>query len=51
MPKQDSIKQNVDAMKEEIIELQIEYTHQQDYILLLDKVILDLRSQIDALKH
>ena len=34
-------------MKSELTELQIEYTHQQDHITILDGVVLELRSEIE----
>ena len=42
---------NVENIKSEIIDLQIEYTHQQDHIQVLDSVILELRSEIHALQE
>ena len=40
----------LEYVKSELTELQIEYTHQQDHIKILDSVILELRSDIDSLK-
>ena len=40
----------LEHVKSELTELQIEYTHQQDHIKILDSVILELRSDIDSLK-
>ena len=40
----------LENVKSELIELQIEYTHQQDHIKILDGVVLELRSEIDRLK-
>ena len=40
----------LEYVKSELMELQIEYTHQQDHIKILDGVVLELRSEIDRLK-
>ena len=54
--KEQSIKKKIDPISEleyiksELTELQIEYTHQQDHITILDKVVLELRAEIDSLK-
>lgn len=54
--KEQSIKKKTDPISEleyvksELTELQIEYTHQQDHITILDQVVLELRAEIDSLK-
>ena len=40
----------LEYVKSELTELQIEYTHQQDHITILDRVLLELRTEIDGLK-
>ena len=40
----------LEYVKSELTELQIEYTHQQDHITILDRVVLELQTEIDALK-
>ena len=40
----------LDYIKSELTELQIEYTHQQDHITILDQVVLELRAEINSLK-
>ena len=40
----------LEYVKSELTELQIEYTHQQDHITILDQVVLELRAEIDSLK-
>ena len=40
----------LEYVKLELTELQIEYTHQQDHITILDQVVLELRAEIDSLK-
>ena len=40
----------LEYVKSELTELQIEYTHQQDHITTLDQVVLELRAEIDSLK-
>ena len=40
----------LEHVKSEITELQIEYTHQQDHITILDQVVLELRTEIESLK-
>ena len=54
--KEQSIEKKIDPISEleyvksELTELQIEYTHQQDHITILDQVVLELRAEIDSLK-
>lgn len=40
----------LEYVKSELTELQIEYTHQQDHITILDQVVQELRAEIDSLK-
>ena len=50
-PKRDiDLMSELEHVKSELTELQIEYTHQQDHIKILDSVILELRSDVDTLK-
>ncbi len=50
-PKRDiDLMSELEYVKSELTELQIEYTHQQDHIKILDGVILELRSDVDTLK-
>ena len=37
-------------LHEDMIELQVEYTHQQDHILILDQVIVELRTHVESLQ-
>lgn len=50
-PKRDvDMMSELEYVKSELTELQIEYTHQQDHITILDRVLLELRTEIDGLK-
>ena len=50
-PKRDiDLISELEHVKSELTDLQIEYTHQQDHIKILDSVILELRAEIDSLK-
>lgn len=40
----------LEYVKSELTELQIEYTHQQDHITILDQVVLELRAEVESLK-
>lgn len=41
---------NVIELQQQMIELQVEYTYQQDHIRILDQVIIELRTHIESLQ-
>ena len=43
--------QEIDYLKQDMMELQIAYTHQQDHIKILDAVILELRTEMISLQN
>jgi uncharacterized coiled-coil protein SlyX len=47
----DDVKQTIQKLQEEIVELQIIYTHQNNLITTLDEVIQEQFKQIEMLKQ
>lgn len=42
---------NLIGIQQELIDLQVEYTHQQDHIQILDQVIVELRTHLESLQR